>query len=158
MADLQKNSFHPFLLRAEIDEQAYRLLIQTCTVALPYEACGVLAAHDAGVKSPGIVRINAVYPIRNAAQDQEHVFSFEPQDWIAACYAIQKNRQSLVGFYHSHPGTPPLPSTADAIGIRHAAAMTYWIVSLANPKQPDVQPYQVSGSSFIPLMFTQVSI
>ncbi|UVI28055.1 M67 family metallopeptidase [Paenibacillus spongiae] len=154
----QNNANHLLLLRAEIDEPAYRKLIRICTDALPDEACGVLASSHSDSLSHGAVRIDTVYPIRNAAQEKAHVFSFEPREWIGAYFSMLKNRQTLVGFYHSHPLAPPVPSSADIAGIRYSTAMTYWIVSLADPDQPHIQAYQVSGNSFVPLMFAQVSV
>lgn len=158
---------------ATITEQASRQLIAACRAVYPNEACGVLAyteqhthliypGNNSEHTSQGIsfVQVNTIYPIRNIAADSARCFQFHPQDWINTYYAIQKNRQSLVGFYHSHPRSLPIPSAADYSGMQYSTAASYWIVSLKNPHIPAVQPYLFNqdSSSFEPLMLAEVSI
>ena len=85
-------------------------------------------------------------------------FIFDPREWVQSLLTIQKNRQSLVGFYHSHPTTAPEPSHADREGMKYAPAASYWIVSLADTEHPVVQPYWFNGNAFIPLMSAQISV
>ncbi|CAH1204472.1 hypothetical protein PAECIP111893_02259 [Paenibacillus plantiphilus] len=172
-ADLYRQSATAQATGAAITEQARSQLIAACRAAYPNEACGVLAYAEQHAHhiNPGnnsehtsqgnsIVQVNTIYPIRNAAADSARCFLFHPQDWISTYYAIQKNRQSLVGFYHSHPGSLPIPSAADYTGIQYSTAASYWIISLNNPHIPVVQPYLFNQdtSSFEPLVLAQVSI
>ncbi|MBB6729394.1 Mov34/MPN/PAD-1 family protein [Cohnella zeiphila] len=79
---------------------------------LPYEACGLLLGRREG----GFVAVNGLAPVRNAHPRPERAFRFAPDDWIRAAYAAQRNRQQLVGFFHSHPGGGLAPSRSDEEG------------------------------------------
>ncbi|WP_164545676.1 M67 family metallopeptidase [Paenibacillus albus] len=154
---------------ATLAPQAYEQLLHSCTAAMPNEACGVLAGTiqriDGGAP---VVNVTHVYSILNAAAEDgvNNSFAFEPASWIQTLYHMQNNRQSLVGYYHSHPASPPLPSASDMIGIREAAARdtSYWIISLANSaRQPVVQPYWIHNDPngqlcCSPLMLTEIRI
>ncbi|MFC3255672.1 Mov34/MPN/PAD-1 family protein [Paenibacillus sepulcri] len=140
---------------AQITREARIQLIESSLSAYPHEACGVLTGsirEPLQGTSDGIVRVNAVHPIRNAAGEPLSTFSFDPHEWVRTMYRIQKNRQSLVGFYHSHPASPPLPSDADLRGLQHGKAASYWIVSLAEQTCPVISAFGVNGISLYPLM------
>lgn len=159
---------------ALITEPACKQLIEACRAGLPNEACGVLAYSGDGAaditgmpkedhnaaSSASAIKVDIVYPIRNMASHSARAFHFHPKDWIDAYYAIQKNRQSLVGFYHSHPASLPAPSTADYSGMQYSTIASYWIVSFVNPESPVIQPYRfhADSSRFEPLMLAQIGV
>ncbi|WP_308634672.1 Mov34/MPN/PAD-1 family protein [Paenibacillus silvisoli] len=147
----------PPFSHATITSDAYRLLVENCSLSLPNEACGILASDAASPASPSKHTVTAIYPIQNRSSSPRSRFDFEPAAWIEACYSMQKNRQSLVGYFHSHPSSLPLPSPSDLRGL-HASSTTYWIVSLLQPNSPIIQPYWVEGGTFTPLMLTQISV
>ncbi|REE84369.1 proteasome lid subunit RPN8/RPN11 [Paenibacillus taihuensis] len=157
---------------AALAPQAQEQLLSICAAALPSEACGVLAGTIERQSSGGpLLLITHVYPVQNAAattatSSANDRFEFDPASWIQTLYDMQKNRQSLVGYFHSHPQTPPIPSAADLFGIHSAAACdtSYWIISLADSiLQPIIQPYWIHADrsgllNCSPLMLTEVSI
>ncbi|MDQ6423301.1 M67 family metallopeptidase [Paenibacillus sp. LHD-117] len=128
-----------------ITKETYDRLIRTCEQALPDEACGVLA------QGPESEAIDIVIPIRNVHPSPSVSFSFDPEEWTAAYFNMQKNRQSLVGFFHSHPHTAATPSYRDSRGFLHESGLTYWIVSLTPGASPDVKPYRPVQGSFVPI-------
>jgi len=140
--------------RGCITKSAFDRLIQICADAKPLEACGIMASSQA---LPSITAdqnkfiIDIVIPITNIHNDPMHSFSFDPTEWTAAYYNMQKNRQTLVGLFHSHPRTKAVPSSSDTDGFLPASELSYWIVSLEDNKAPDVKPYRRSEGSFIPL-------
>lgn len=71
----------------------------------PSEACGWLAGHEGEVER--------VYPVPNAAEEPEANFVMEPQAQISAMRAIREAGLEILGTYHSHPATPPVPSERD---------------------------------------------
>lgn len=90
-----------------------RFELETASRArLPYECCGVLFGSGDG--RAAIVDGFAV--VRNRASEPTRAFEFEPADWIAAFYEAQKNQRRIVGFFHSHPQGPCIPSRRDAQG------------------------------------------
>jgi len=144
---------------ASITGAAYARMAAYCLSAAPDEACGLLTA-SMGLSGAGGAVIDGVVPIRNAAADPRRHFSFHSEDWIRAYYDAEKNRQSIVGFFHSHPDSAPVPSPSDEAGWpdRNGAAYTYWIVSLWNAERPACCAYRrrtlEDGSS----VFAQVRI
>jgi proteasome lid subunit RPN8/RPN11 len=95
--------------------------------------------------------INTIIPIKNIHIDPTHSFAFDPEEWTAAFYDMQKNRQTIVGLFHSHPRTEAIPSSSDTKGFLPASELSYWIVSLQNSEAPHVKPYRLSQGTFIPL-------
>ncbi|SDW53675.1 Mov34/MPN/PAD-1 family protein [Paenibacillus sp. CF384] len=143
-----------------ITSHAYQSLIEICLRALPEEACGILTGTGTIRRAqPPNVTVTGIQAIRNRSQQPHNRFAFDPKEWIQAYYSMQKNRQSLVGYFHSHPSTMPIPSTADWNGL-HAAAhgINYWIVSLQQADKPLIQPYWAENGRFTPLMLTKISI
>ncbi|WP_082360662.1 Mov34/MPN/PAD-1 family protein [Bacillus sp. FJAT-28004] len=137
-----------------ITKSAYEQLIRICADAKPLEACGIMASShssDSISADRKDVVIDIVIPIKNIHDDPMHSFSFDPAEWTNAYYAMQKNRQTLVGLFHSHPRTKAIPSSSDSNGFLPASELSYWIVSLLNNEAPDVKPYRRSEGSFIPL-------
>lgn len=121
---------------------AYEQLIEVCRQKLPEEACGVLA------RSEYSTHIDVIIPIPNAHHKPLHSFSFHPEHWTDVFYTMQKNRQQLVGFYHSHPGTDPFPSVQDKSGYIHETGLTYWIISLKQTTAPTIVPYSSINGRF----------
>ncbi|QYR23442.1 M67 family metallopeptidase [Paenibacillus sp. sptzw28] len=152
------HSGHP--VRAEITAAAAQSLVTECRQALPLEACGVLACGEQDTDSlPGnIPRVSSVYPIRNIAGWPLQSFMFDPQAWIETLYRIEKNRQKLVGLYHSHPNAPAVPSRADYNGLQYAAVASYWIISFSEPERPSIRPYFWNGTSFTPLVLAEIGV
>ncbi|MDI4644931.1 M67 family metallopeptidase [Cohnella hashimotonis] len=93
-------------------ETLLHTLVDGCRQTLPLEACGILL----GASQETMIAVSDILFIPNAAADPAYTFAFEPSAWIEAVYAAQKSRQKVVGFFHSHPAGPPLPSDRDLRG------------------------------------------
>ncbi len=76
----------------------------------PYEACGGLLGRLEG-ENKVVVR---VYPAENRfgkiAWDS---FEIEPQDMLEMDKISRKEGLEILGFYHSHPNHPAIPSSFD---------------------------------------------
>jgi len=131
--------------------EAYSEMIERCQSELPDEACGILASSGRTISDTGIPIIDTVYPIRNAHDNPHTSFAFDPVQWTAAYFVMQKNRQTLAGLYHSHPNSEAVPSERDRDGFLPASELTYWIVSLKNRQSPHVQPYIRKNGAFAPI-------
>lgn len=78
----------------------------------PREAAGVILA----------IKDQAVFvPVRNISTDADRVI------WDPACLAAAEDRAPVIGFIHSHPGGPLMPSPADLDG-QEASGLPWWIV------------------------------
>lgn len=128
-----------------IDQKTYDRLIHICKETLPNEACGLL------VRSAGSESIDSVVSIRNVHPSPQDSFAFDPEEWTIAFFSMQKNRQQIVGFFHSHPNSAALPSLKDKDGWLPQSGLDYWIVSMTDERSPLVQPYIAKQGDFVPV-------
>jgi proteasome lid subunit RPN8/RPN11 len=90
--------------------------------ALPSECCGLLAGRGD--------RVAAVVPVPNAAEDGLSRYEMDPAELWAARRRARDAGHDVLGFYHSHPRTPPVPSSRDVERAYYPEA-AYAIVGLA---------------------------
>lgn len=104
----------------------------------PNECCGVLlGASDA----QGVTAVARILPIDNAREEEEqyHRFVITSDDFLRAERIARRHALDVVGFYHSHPDHPAVPSEYDrahalpfysyiivAVSARVAGAFTSW--------------------------------
>lgn len=97
-------------------------------LAYPNECCGVLLGRlEAGTRRI----VQAIFPISNAraAQDQYNRFLIQADDMMRVENQARKNGLDVIGFYHSHPDHPAVPSAYD---LEHAWPFySYVIVAVA---------------------------
>ncbi|MFX3633787.1 MAG: M67 family metallopeptidase [Candidatus Pristimantibacillus sp.] len=133
-----------------ITSAAYEQLISLCRNAMPNEACGILIAeldHD-----DVLCTVTDVKAITNRHPHPQHSFSFDPVEWTTAYFDMQKNRQKIVGFFHSHPSSEAIPSLDDENGFWSAdGEVSYWIISMLNQSHPVVQPFKRTKGTFTPI-------
>ncbi|MCM3131718.1 M67 family metallopeptidase [Paenibacillus polysaccharolyticus] len=102
-------------------------------LSLPQEACGVVLGESAA----GGIRISRFQPIRNVAPDPLHHFSLDQSEWIQCFFSDV----TIVGIFHTHPRTLPIPSQEDLQALPNFAGMidTYLIgspdLSISAPKE-----------------------
>ena len=104
----------------------------------PAECCGVLIGRAEEV-------LEAV-PTRNAA-DRPTRFLIDPQDHFEAIRTARRRQLDVVGYYHSHPHSPPLPSATDLAEANYPDHLSL-IVSLCDDP-PDVRLYRFDGRNFL---------
>jgi proteasome lid subunit RPN8/RPN11 len=79
--------------------------------AYPEEACGALLGR---VPEPGVVGVTRAIPLSNSAPDAYEGFRVDAAELGRVCDEAARTRETLVGFYHSHPDRGTRPSAADA--------------------------------------------
>jgi len=105
----------------------------------PYECCGLLLGYfdPSGVK--GVVE---TYRISNAREEsaKRNRFLITPEELLRGeRYARDKNLE-VVGFYHSHPDSPAVPSQYD---LEHAwPSYSYIIVATAMDYTGDLRSWE----------------
>jgi proteasome lid subunit RPN8/RPN11 len=91
----------------------------------PYECCGLLLGRFGATGK--IVR--ETYPISNAREEsaKRNRFLITPEELLKGESYARTNDLEVVGFYHSHPDSPAVPSQYD---LEHAwPTYSYIIVS-----------------------------
>ncbi len=114
----------------------------------PHECCGLLLGSFA---EGGMKAISEVYPISNAREEQakRNRFLIRPEELMRGERYAQTKRLEVVGFYHSHPDHPAVPSQYD---LEHAwPVYSYIVVSIANGAAEDLRSWEMTAdrSSFV---------
>lgn len=121
-----------------IQEQAIR---QHGRHTYPNECCGVLLGHI--VNSDHAIVID-ILPIDNAREQDEqyHRFVITAEDLFKAERQAQRQGLDVVGFYHSHPDHPAIPSEYDR---EHALPFySYVIVAVAKGQDEALTSWRLS--------------
>lgn len=101
----------------------------------PRECCGLLIG-----KGDSVVRT-----FRAANLDASTTrYRVDPRDHFAAIRSARTDGLEVVGAYHSHPSTAPLPSVTDLAEAYSGSDFLYVIVSLVSD---DVRAYRIDAGS-----------
>ncbi len=88
----------------------------------PEECCGALVGADGG----GPATIRRIEPLANSREDQRRRrFRIEPAEYLRIEQAAEAEGLGIVGFYHSHPDHPAVPSEYDR---EHAMPVFHYVV------------------------------
>lgn len=108
----------------------------------PYECCGLLLGR---FEPAGTKVVNETYPISNAREDEakRNRFLIEPEELMKGESYANKRGLDVVGFYHSHPDSPAVPSGYD---LDHAwPTYSYIIVSTSPGKSEDLFSWEMEA-------------
>jgi len=106
--------------------------------ALPHECCGVLLGTAATV-------VEAI-PGSNLADDPTRQFLLDPETHFNARRRARESGLAVVGFYHSHPDSPPLPSESDLEGATYADH--WYLIVRPLPQGCEARLFALGGSGF----------
>lgn len=106
----------------------------------PYECCGLLLGSfaDGGLKT-----ISEVYPISNAREEQakRNRFLIRPEELRRGERYAEAKGLEAVGFYHSHPDHPAVPSQYD---LEHAwPVYSYVVVAVSGGVAGDLRSWEM---------------
>jgi len=97
-----------------------------------------------GVRRDNLVTIREIRPITNVYETEEqfHRYAMTPTDWMKLEDEADAQGLTLVGYYHSHPDHPAIPSEFDRV---HALPnFSYLITSVQNGKAVEMRAWQLS--------------
>ena len=123
--------------------------------ALPEEACGfLLGTQDSRPAARDSFQITAVRPARNLHPSRADRFLIDPLEYAkveAYCRKRAQDGLRVLGFWHSHPQTPPQPSRLDleeAAGLQHSfpRRYLYLILALRDPETPEFACWRLDGA------------
>lgn len=102
----------------------------------PVECCGLLARKDGDIV--------AVYRAENA-EASPYRFSIGPKEQLRIQRAMDDAEQEWAGFYHSHTGSPAVPSPTD---IRQMSTFfgppyVHFLVGLKDPEAPEIRVWYI---------------
>ena len=100
----------------------------------PYECCGLLL----GRFGPNGKLVSEIFPISNAREEsaKRNRFLIMPEELLRGEQYARSRDLEVVGFYHSHPDSPAVPSQYD---LEHAwPTYSYIIVSTSAERANDL--------------------
>lgn len=102
----------------------------------PRECCGLLIGQGASV----------VRSVRARNLDAKTTrYLIDPEDHFAAIRAARADGLEVIGAYHSHPASAPVPSSTDIAEANNGPDFVYVIVSVV---EQDVRAYRIDAGVF----------
>ena len=98
-------------MNVQLSIDLQRRIFEQMESSYPNEGGGFLL----GKARDGVVAILDIIEVANsfAAEEQYHRYAMSPQDWMRLEDEADERGLSLVGYYHSHPDSPAIPSEYD---------------------------------------------
>jgi len=106
----------------------------------PYECCGLLFGRFAG---NGVKVCYEIYPISNAREEEakRNRFLIRPEELMRGEKEAAGKSLDVVGFYHSHPDHPAVPSQYD---LEHAWPLySYIVVAIDSGRAEDLRSWEM---------------
>ena len=108
----------------------------------PFECCGLLIGS---FEQNGRKIVLETYPISNAREEEakRNRFLIQPDELLRGERYARKKKLDVIGFYHSHPDSPAVPSQYD---LDHAwPTYSYIIVSVKNERAGDLLSWEMEA-------------
>jgi len=121
-----------------ISAEAVAGIEQHARAAAPEECCGLLLGTPGGV--------TAAVRARNIAHSPRTRYEIAPEDHFEALRRARSLGVDVVGAYHSHPHSPPIPSATDR--SEAFEAFLFLIVGLA-ARQAEIRAWQLMDGNFV---------
>lgn len=96
-----------------------------------------------GSVQDGTITVQDIMQVENtfAEEEQYHRYAMTPQDWMRLEDEADERGLSLIGYYHSHPDSPAIPSEYDR---EHALPnFVYVITSVMMAKATDMRVWRL---------------
>jgi proteasome lid subunit RPN8/RPN11 len=94
-------------------------LITHLEAGYPHEACGILVGEMDFAQTPPakhvheVVLVQNIWETVNERESQANRYMISPEDVARADRDAGKRGLDIIGFFHSHPDHPSLPSSTD---------------------------------------------
>ncbi|HBO84604.1 MAG: hypothetical protein A2073_08260 [Deltaproteobacteria bacterium GWC2_42_11] len=115
-----------------LSKDIYNEIISHAEKSYPYEGCGVLVGRDK--------RVVKICPVENINKDRANDrYEIDPKDLLRVEKGVSEKGLNVLGFFHSHPDHPDMPSEFDR--QRAWQFYSYMIVSVHNGKSVSVKSW-----------------
>lgn len=124
-----------------LDNKLQQRIFEQMEGTFPNEGGGFLL----GELSSDNVIIKDITQVENVFEEEEqyHRYAMTPQDWMRLEDEADEKGLSLVGYYHSHPNAPAIPSEYDR---DHALPnFIYIITSVQSGKAVDMRAWKLKS-------------
>lgn len=111
----------------------------------PREVCGVLAGRVED-ETPPVEFVESARRVPNVAANPRTTYELDPEEALRTIESVESEGSDVLGFYHSHPQSDPVPSETD----RRRATWTGYVYLVCTP-DGRLNAYRWTGSAFEPL-------
>lgn len=126
----------------EIPDRILDAMLAHARAELPNECCGLLIGQALAIED--------LWPARNLATSPSS-YLIDPADHFAAIRAARARGRRVMGAYHSHPASAPVPSIRD-LAEASFPEFVYLIISLVEADRRDqVRAYRLADARATPL-------
>ncbi len=123
----------------QLSRELQRKIFEQMEASYPNEGGGFLL----GEAQADAITVLDVIEVENtfAEEEQYHRYAMKPQDWMRLEDEADERGLSLVGYYHSHPDSPAIPSEYDR---EHALPnFVYVITSVMMARAVDMRVWRL---------------
>jgi [CysO sulfur-carrier protein]-S-L-cysteine hydrolase len=120
----------------------HKQMVEHGNLALPYEACGVLAGNQTNVQS--------IWQLENEWKSDRR-FYVSKHEVERTVKRIKQVNQNVLAIYHSHPYTAPIPSTLDI--ANHPADNVKMVIISFKGGSPLVKWYRIRDANYEECLF-----
>ena len=113
-------------------------LLQHAQDSETFEVCGLISSRDG--------HAHRCYRIDNIAANRDCRYQMDPAQQIAALKFMREHDETLFAIYHSHPGSPAVPSRTDIAEAGYPDAL-YLIISLNTKGVLEMRGFYVNGDT-----------
>jgi proteasome lid subunit RPN8/RPN11 len=127
-----------------ISPEQLKLIYNHAESVYPEECCGILLGKMTGLSKTVVEVIPTVNTWEKAESDEvdrnkNSRYSIDPQDIFTAQKRARELHLDIIGFFHSHPDYPAIPSTCDR--TQAWEVYSYPIVSVINGKVSEIKSW-----------------
>ena len=124
-----------------LSEKQAESIVRKALEVVPDEVCGLLAGHGQ--------KVCKVIPISNVSDDPRRHYAMDNMELAQCLPELSDAGLDVVGFYHSHPKSEPIPSQEDIKDARWPDAI-YLIVGLKANK-PSLAAWRITDDCVLPV-------
>ncbi len=126
-----------------LTSKALETIRATSRAGRPLEVCGILVGR-ADPAGPNVVRVVEASNVWSADAERTHRFLLDPLQQMRVEREAEADGLAVVGFYHTHPDAPAVPSAFDLDAAW--AVYSYVIVSVRMDGACDVRSWVLEES------------
>jgi [CysO sulfur-carrier protein]-S-L-cysteine hydrolase len=121
----------------EIRHRVLESVAAHATAEAPLECCGLLVGT--------LSRIDESLPTTNLEASRVR-FRIDPREHFQLQRTLRGTDRVIVGAYHSHPASRPIPSPSD-IAEAYYPEFVHVIVSLVTPESPEIRAFRIESGN-----------
>ena len=131
-----------------ISSEQLKIIYNHAESVYPEECCGILLGEIVGISKTVVEVIPTINAWNKAESDEvdrskNSRYSIDPQDIFMTQKRSRELHLDIIGFFHSHPDYPAIPSICDR--TQAWEVYSYPIISVVNGKVSEIKSWVLDG-------------